>query len=93
MSTVKTLRPGAGRRERAYQPDDDRTDEQLAASGLMRACTVPGDEVVIVTRDEASAGLLRYAHSLGQGTPACAVWERRALVLAGYVPLDAGEER
>jgi hypothetical protein len=30
---------------------------------------------------EAAAGLMRFARSLGPGTPACGVWEQRALEL------------
>jgi len=35
-----------------------------------------------VSRAEAAAGMLRYARSLGRGTPACAVYERRAVEVA-----------
>jgi hypothetical protein len=38
-------------------------------------------EPVTVTRAEAARGLIRYARSLGPGTPACGVWEQRALAL------------
>lgn len=37
------------------------------------------DQVIAVSRAEAAAGMLCYARSLGPGTPACAVWEQRAL--------------
>lgn len=40
------------------------------------------DEVIRVSRAEAAAGMLRFARSLGPGTPACAVWEQRALEIA-----------
>jgi len=38
--------------------------------------------VLLLTAREAAAGMLRYAHSLGQGTPACAAWEERAVRMA-----------
>lgn len=34
-----------------------------------------------VSKAEAAAGMVRYARTLGPGTPACGVWERRALEL------------
>lgn len=34
-----------------------------------------------VSTEEARAGMLRYARSLGRGTPACGVYERRAVAL------------
>jgi hypothetical protein len=40
------------------------------------------DTVIEVTVAEAAAGLVRYARSLGPGTPACAEFERRAIELA-----------
>lgn len=39
------------------------------------------DQVIEVTRQEAAAGLMRFARSLGPGTPACGEWERRALAM------------
>lgn len=39
------------------------------------------DEVREVPAIEARAGMLRYGRSLGPGTPACGVWERRAIEL------------
>ena len=40
------------------------------------------DAAVEVTRSEAAAGMVRYARSLGAGTPACGEWERRAMDIA-----------
>jgi hypothetical protein len=40
---------------------------------------VTADRVIEVTVAEAAAGMVRYARSLGAGTPACGVYERRAL--------------
>lgn len=37
------------------------------------------DESLVVTREQAAAGIAAYARSLGPGTPACGVWERKAL--------------
>jgi hypothetical protein len=34
-----------------------------------------------VSREEAAAGMVRFARSLGPGTPACGAWEQRALEL------------
>jgi hypothetical protein len=34
-----------------------------------------------VTRRESAAGMIRFARSLGPGTPACGAWEQRALEL------------
>ena len=39
------------------------------------------DEVLQVTVTEAAAGMIRYARTLGPGTPACGVVERRAIEL------------
>ena len=39
------------------------------------------DEVLQVTAQEAAAGMIRYARSLGPGTPACGEVERQALEL------------
>ena len=45
---------------------------------------VETSQVGLVTRKEAAAGMIRYARSLGPGTPACAEWERRAIeILSG----------
>jgi hypothetical protein len=43
---------------------------------------VNSGQMIEVTRAEAAAGLLRYARSLGPGTPACGVYEQRAIELA-----------
>lgn len=40
-------------------------------------------EVLEVSRDEAAAGVLRFARSLGPGTPACGEYEMKANRLAG----------
>lgn len=46
--------------------------------------------IIEVSRAEAAAGMVRYARSLGPGTPACGEYERRALeVLRGT---DASNE-
>ncbi len=42
---------------------------------------VDAEEMREVPRAEAAAGIVRYARSLGPGTPACGVFERRALEL------------
>lgn len=42
---------------------------------------VDTEEIREVTRAEAAAGLIRVARSLGPGTPACGLFERRALEL------------
>ena len=42
---------------------------------------VDTDESREVTVQEAAAGMVRYARSLGPGTPACGEVERRALAL------------
>jgi hypothetical protein len=39
------------------------------------------EEPRVVTFAEASAGMLRYARTLGPGSPACGEFERRALAL------------
>jgi len=38
-------------------------------------------EVIEVSRQEAAAGVARYARSLRPGTAACGEWERKALAL------------
>jgi hypothetical protein len=40
-------------------------------------------EMVTVSPAEAAAGMVRYARSLGAGSPACGVYERRALEVSG----------
>lgn len=40
---------------------------------------VAADAVIAVPVAEARAGLLRFARSLGPGSPACGVWEQRAI--------------
>lgn len=45
----------------------------------MMVYDVQRDAMVEVTPAEARAGMMRYARSLGPGTAACGVWERRAL--------------
>lgn len=40
---------------------------------------VDSGQMIEVTRAEAAAGMIRYARSLGPGTPACGAWEQRAL--------------
>lgn len=42
---------------------------------------VEAEQAVEVTREEAAAGMVRYARTLGPGTPACGVMEQRALAL------------
>jgi hypothetical protein len=44
----------------------------------MQVYDVERDAMTEVTPAEARAGMVRYARSLGPGTPACAEWERRA---------------
>jgi hypothetical protein len=45
----------------------------------MQVYDVVTGKLVTVTVAEAQAGLIRYARSLGPGTPACAEWERKAI--------------
>jgi hypothetical protein len=47
----------------------------------MQVYDVTSDQMTEVTPAEAAAGMMRYARSLGPGTAACGVWERRALEL------------
>jgi len=44
-----------------------------------------------VTRAEAAAGMVRYARSLGAGTPACGEYERHALLVSGVAGQEASE--
>jgi hypothetical protein len=43
---------------------------------------VQSDAAKMVSRAEAAAGVMRYARSLGAGSPACGEAERRALQIA-----------
>ena len=49
--------------------------------GLVQVWDVGTDAVTEVTAAEAAAGMIRYARSLGPGTPACGEVERQALEL------------
>lgn len=49
----------------------------------MMVYDVTNDRMIEVSVTEAQAGMIRYARSLGPGSPACGVWERRALELTG----------
>jgi hypothetical protein len=42
---------------------------------------VNSDTIIEVTAQEAAAGMVRYARTLGPGTAACGEVERRALAL------------
>lgn len=48
------------------------------------------DFTIWVTRQEAAQGLIRYARSLGRGTPACGEAERRALEILRAADPDPG---
>lgn len=52
--------------------------------GVVLVWDVEAGEVRVVSAAEARAGMVRYARSLGPGSPACGEHERRAL--AGWVP-------
>jgi hypothetical protein len=62
----------------------------VSASQLIHVWDTGSDQVIEVTRGEAVAGMLRYARTLGPGTPACGELERQALsLLTGpVVPID-----
>lgn len=49
--------------------------------GLVAVWDVEAGETAWVTRAEAAAGMVRYARSLGPGSPACGEAERRALAM------------
>jgi hypothetical protein len=53
----------------------------MKARDVIAVWDVEHDAMIEVTRAEAAAGMLRYAHSLGRGTPACGEVERQALAL------------
>jgi hypothetical protein len=50
-------------------------------SDLVAVWDVVTDQTLWVTRAEAAAGVVRYARSLGPGTPACGEVERQALAM------------
>lgn len=54
---------------------------QESQSETVQVWDVDAEQLREVPRAEAAAGLVRYARSLGPGTPACGVGERRALEL------------
>lgn len=56
--------------------------EPRRADGLVPVYDLDAGETIYVPLAEARAGMVRYARSLGPGTPACGVWEERALKLA-----------
>jgi hypothetical protein len=49
---------------------------------MMMVYDVESDSMIEVTVADQVAGMIDFARSLGPGTPACAVWERRAIELA-----------
>ena len=50
-------------------------------SAMISVVDAETGELHAVSRAEAAAGMVRYGRTLGPGTPACGVWERRALAL------------
>jgi hypothetical protein len=55
--------------------------EQPMTTKMIKVWDVGTDQVKEVPVSEAAAGLVRYARSLGPGTPAAGAWERRAIAL------------
>lgn len=49
---------------------------------MMWVWDVEREIMIEVTPAEAAAGVQRYARSLGAGSAACGVWERRAVAMA-----------
>ena len=58
-----------------------RTGGAAMSAGAVQVWDVGTDAVTEVTVTEAAAGMIRYARSLGPGTPACGEVERQALEL------------
>ncbi len=50
-------------------------------TGTMQVYDVASDTLIEVTVAEAAAGLVRYARTLGPGTPVCGGYEERAVAL------------
>ena len=48
---------------------------------MVQVWNVDTDEIIEVTRQEAAAGMVRYARTLGPGSAACGEVERQALAL------------
>ena len=60
-----------------------RTYAEIGPGGVHLGPVDDGSEQLrLVPVAEAVAGLFAYARSLGPGTPACGVWEQRALAMA-----------
>ena len=57
------------------------TADSNAAHGEIAVWDVADGRVITVTRSEAAAGMIRYARTLGPGSPACGELERQALEL------------
>lgn len=62
----------------------------LAHPEWVPAAVDGADFTIWVTRQEAAQGLIRYARSLGRGTPACGEAERRALEILRTADPDPG---
>lgn len=58
--------------------------------GLIVVWDEAADLPRVVTIEEAAQGLIRYARSLGMGSPACGEVERQALELMGGHPKTGG---
>ena len=63
------------------EPSEAESHEDAPAEAV-DVYDVQQDEIVSVPRAEAAAGIARYGRSLGEGTPACGEYERRALEVA-----------
>jgi hypothetical protein len=66
----------------AAQRAADKLNAQERAADMVLVYNESAGEMREVTRAEAAAGMMRFARSLGPGTPACGVWERKALAMA-----------
>ena len=91
MSNRYRQEPASRRRPNAFgstKADLERRDQLVQESlsredrGMVLVYDEQADEIREVTRKEAAAGLMRFARSLGPGTPACGEWERKALAMA-----------
>jgi hypothetical protein len=56
---------------------------------MVQVYDVARDQVIEVTRTEAATGMLRYARTLGTGSPACGEYERQAMEL--HTGREAGQ--
>jgi len=67
--------------------------EPRRPDGLVPVFDMDADQVILVPLAEARAGMVRYARTLGPGSPAAGVWEQRALSLRGGPELDPETEQ